>query len=206
MSSSSSISSESINESEVNCEFDFSVPREEDFYGLKALLKQYLPKLADTSELADKIIKHSSATILRVDEMLDPYGFIVCLDWKKCGGIKDLINCHIESFGLTSLGLIISERLINMPPQLAPKLFGLLKEDLKEKFENLLYISKIYSAEGLYYQAEDEFIEPFATSIIDFEIESKAINDSVVDQKRRIMVLPFSCLGKLVKRLDEMVI
>lgn len=136
--------------------FSFDEPKEVHFHGLKMLLRQLIDvdnELFDLSALSELIIPQSkvgtAVTVDDEDEEGDPYAYLTVLNLherKDTPVIRDLTNYLVDKArtiptlsSLPSLlspgsdarvGLVISERLINMPNEIVPPLYTLLAEDM----------------------------------------------------------------------------
>eukprot|EP00842_Homolaphlyctis_polyrhiza_P003734 jgi/Hompol1/4361/HPOL_003595-RA len=150
----------------INVDFDFNDIKEIDFHGIKTLLNQVFGadiEQLDASAIADLLIeqKHIGSTT-KADGSLDPYAlltktpcvkqitdYILSKTKKNADAHSQLSSVIAKSSGV---GFVISERLINMPPQIAPPMFKMLLEEIEWavedgkpfKFEYLIFISKIY--------------------------------------------------------------
>ena len=137
----------------VNVNFDFSDPSEKHFSSLRQYLISYLPiENFFVSELADLIVKQVSVgTMIQVEnEPEDVYGFITALSlhqYRHVECIQQIRRFLIEKCPEESkkdmlrvlngkCGLVISERLVNMPYQLVPPLHNALHEDIEWALEN----------------------------------------------------------------------
>lgn len=158
-SDSDSDASDSSDASHVNVDFDFEPITEIDFHGLKTLLRQLIPPHEapdlDYSDLSDHIIALGATygTVVKVAEGSgDPFAIctLLPLDGSR-PGVKSLA-AYLERRApavksLKRAGFLLNERLVNMPPQLAPKLFQLLREELDSSsitFDSIIYLSKTY--------------------------------------------------------------
>ena len=123
----------------VQVDFEFQDPKEIDFHGLKALLGNYLDGAEfSSSELCDAIIKQSTVgTVIKTQgagDELDPIAVMTVMNLhqkkatafikeisaflkKKCP--KDLKDQLSAVLAEKSVGLIINERVINIP-QVSP--------------------------------------------------------------------------------------
>ncbi|EME41076.1 hypothetical protein DOTSEDRAFT_136631 [Dothistroma septosporum NZE10] len=162
----------------LNIDFEwFDVNPKVDFHGLKTLLRQLLDidnQLFDLSELADLILSQPllGNTVKCDGEESDPYAFLTVLNLhqykdkavikqlteyivRKSTGLplerslKDLLNPEDSS---SQVGLILSERFINMPYQIMPPLYTFLTSEFRGAIENnntypfthFLVLSKTY--------------------------------------------------------------
>ncbi|KAI9016753.1 p21-C-terminal region-binding protein-domain-containing protein [Hyaloraphidium curvatum] len=174
VSESSSGSDSGSDDSMVNVDFDFRDLEEIDFHGLKNLLRQLIPVhedgTLDASDVADGIISRTPAVGSTVkvadDEGGDPYAVLTVVPLTGAGSDKEgirTLRAYLERRGgervksLLKAGkpvaFVFNERLINMPAQVAPKLFELLLEELATardeagqawNFEHFVYLSKTY--------------------------------------------------------------
>lgn len=163
-----SVISEFDSQEEIDVDFEFVKPCEIDYHGIKNLLNQLFAQdiqSLNDGELADIIISLKWGTVVKIDDQLDPYALITLLS------SANPINCikrvfefiESKSSKLSSIivgkhvGLIISDRLINMPPQLSPAMFKLLKQEVEEALKKVrialtLEILKEVGLSNLYQQ------------------------------------------------------
>ncbi|RAK99522.1 protein-transporting protein BCP1 [Aspergillus ibericus CBS 121593] len=160
----------------VNVDFEWFDPQPVDFHGLKNLLRQLFDTDAQTfdmSALADLILAQPLlGSTVKVDGMeSDPYAFLTVInlqEHKDKPVIKDLITyLHRKASATPTLtplaqlltqtpippiGLILTERLINMPAEVVPPMYTMLQEEIawaiqdKEpyNFSHYLIVSKTY--------------------------------------------------------------
>ncbi|KAK9909808.1 hypothetical protein WJX75_007678 [Coccomyxa subellipsoidea] len=161
----------------VNIDFEFFDPTDIDFHGLKSLLRTYLDgEEFGCSELVETIIKQQSVgTTVKTSEEDDPIGVITALSIQRyhqlscLKEVRQFLLKQCQDSGLKAklqkvwdqagTGLIVSERLINCPPQLASPLQHALfdeeipwatedepSEELRNsfKFERFLFVSRVY--------------------------------------------------------------
>ncbi|KAJ4368443.1 Mss4p nuclear export [Neocucurbitaria cava] len=162
----------------VNVDFEWFDPQPAfDFHGLKTLLRQLLDvdnQLFDLSALADLILSQPLlGSTVKVDgNETDPYAFLTVLNLethKDKKVIQDLTRYLtkkssssstlpalaplLESSSPAQIGLILTERFINMPHEIVPPMYTMLLEEiqwaLQEKepyaFTHYLVLSKCYS-------------------------------------------------------------
>ncbi|KAL6719247.1 Mss4p nuclear export [Lecanora helva] len=162
-SSSESSSEESSSEDETNIvdiEFEwFDLEPKYDFHGLKTLLRQLLDvdaQLFDLSALTDLILSPPGlgSTVKVEGKESDPYAFLTVLnlhEHKDKVVIQDIVNyvktqsSHVQSLSqldghiapksTSRVGLILTERLLNMPLEVAPPLYKLLLKELSRAIE-----------------------------------------------------------------------
>lgn len=64
--------------------------------------------------------------------------------------LESLILSQLKDAPATKVALLISERLINMPPQICPPMYKMLKDEIMDAgsnqiaFDSVLYVSKLY--------------------------------------------------------------
>ncbi|KAG3206498.1 hypothetical protein PC128_g692 [Phytophthora cactorum] len=138
----------------VNVNFLFSDPREAHFHSVKQFLLAYLPPTQpfDVSGLANAIVGQVTAgTMVCVEGEDDVYGFITALNLrsfadetsiqqvlqyvtKKCPSaelpkLQQILNTK-------NVGLLLNERMVNLPYQLVPALHSALHEDIEWAIQN----------------------------------------------------------------------
>ncbi|OKL57479.1 Protein bcp1 [Talaromyces atroroseus] len=162
----------------INVEFEWFDPQPEvDFHGLKTLLRQLFDtdaQLFDISALADLILSQPLlGSTVKVDgKETDPYAFLSVLnisEHKDKQVIKDLTKYLAQKASSNpslaalsrllsntdqppAVGLILTERLINIPSEVVPPMYSMLVEEiawaLEEKepysFTHYLILSKTY--------------------------------------------------------------
>ncbi|KAI5083045.1 hypothetical protein GOP47_0002788 [Adiantum capillus-veneris] len=130
----------------VNVDFEFFDPKEEDFHGVKALLRTYLDDATwDLSGFVDIILGQPTVgTVIKTAEDESPIGVITVLNLgrykeKSCLlHVYDFLKRNVSDGTKVEavfnnnpgeVGLLVSERLINIPEELASPLYkGLLDE------------------------------------------------------------------------------
>jgi protein BCP1 len=160
----------------VNVDFEwFNMKPDADFHGLRNLLRQLFDvdsQLFDLSALADLILSQPTiGSTIKVDgEEADPYAFITVLslnEHRDNPAIKVLAKYIVEkaksipslgqlagllSSSSSQIGLILTERLINIPPEVVPPMYSMLVDEIEAavedeepyEFAHYLIISKTY--------------------------------------------------------------
>lgn len=157
----------------VNVDFEwFNFDPEVDFHGTKTLLRQLLDvdsPLFDISSLADLILSQPTiGSTVKVDgKETDAYALITALGLKSHAqheGLKGVVGYLGEKLGPEvgavlrgegegkDVGLVVSERLINMPHEVAAPLYGMLVDELDAavedgepyNFTHFLILSRVY--------------------------------------------------------------
>jgi protein BCP1 len=158
----------------VNVEFEwFNFKPDIDFHGVKSLLRQLLDvdnQLFDLSALADLILSQPTVgSTVKVDgEDTDPYAFLTILNMhehREKKVMQDLTQYITEKsksipalaplsnlISFSQVGLVLAERLINVPSEISPPMYTMLIDEIeaavedKEPYEFTYYliISKTY--------------------------------------------------------------
>ncbi|KAK0664748.1 Protein bcp1 [Lasiodiplodia hormozganensis] len=161
----------------LNVDFEWFDPSPDvDFHGLKTLLRQLFDvdnQLFNLSELADMILAQPLlGSTVKVDGLeSDPYAFLTVLNMhehKDKQVIKDLakyfaqkassspslaeLPALLDPSSPAQVGLILTERFINMPSEIVPPMYTMLQEEIQwaldEKepyqFSHYLIVSKTY--------------------------------------------------------------
>ncbi|KAL4802140.1 p21-C-terminal region-binding protein-domain-containing protein [Aspergillus unguis] len=160
----------------VDVDFEWFDPAEIDFHGLKHLLRQLFDVDAqdlDLSAIADLILAQPmlGSTVKTDGKDSDPYAFLTVLNLAKHAdkqAIKDLttylnrrasqtpslspLASLLSQNPIPPIGLILTERLINMPSEIVPPMYNMLQEEIawaiedKEPydFSHYLIVSKTY--------------------------------------------------------------
>jgi protein BCP1 len=159
----------------VNVDFEwFNFDPEVDFHGMKTLLRQLFDvdgALFDISGLADLIISQNTiGSAVKVDSKAnDAYAFLTVLnlyEHREHEAVARLIQ-YIKQKARTNealatvpslldagkhVGLVLSERLLNMPAEIAPPMYTMLLDEIEAavedkepyEFSHYLIISKTY--------------------------------------------------------------
>jgi protein BCP1 len=164
----------------VNVEFEWFDPQPDvDFHGLKTLLRQLLDidnQLFDLSALADLILSQPLlGSTVKVDgNETDPYAFLTVLNLsthkdkpviqqltqyfakqasRRGGELGQSLPALLADDNAAQVGLILTERFINMPHEIVPPMYTMLQEEIQwaleenepYKFTHYLVISKTYT-------------------------------------------------------------
>ena len=237
----------------INVDFEWFDPNPEvDFHGIKTLLRQLFDvdnKLFDLSALADLILAQPQlgSTIKCDGKESDPYAFLTVLNLRQhrdVPAVKTLTDYLItkassrsggslaklgELLGPNSdaqVGLVLSERFINMPHQIVPPLYNMIraeiadgvKQNLQCKFTHYLVLSKTYteveskldaednppskksksaSAEVFYFHPEDEALHKHAFDFHTYDY-TKQGGEGESDSKRTFQELGIRPRGHLI--------
>ncbi|RVD84987.1 uncharacterized protein DFL_003322 [Arthrobotrys flagrans] len=180
-SDSSSSDSEPETKDLVNVDFEFFDPLPHDFHGIKLLLRQLFDAdshLLDLSALTDLILdqKLVGSTVKVDGREGDPYSFLSVINLglhQNTPAVKslttylhsqttstplhDLLTPFFNPEGQEGedkkLAIVLSERLINMPPDISPPSYKMLLEEIgyavedgePYSFTHYLLLSKVYA-------------------------------------------------------------
>ncbi|KAI9167110.1 Protein BCP1 [Paramyrothecium foliicola] len=230
----------------VNVDFEwFNFDPEVDFHGIKSLMRQLLDvdaTLFNMSALADLILSQPTiGSTIKVDgKSTDPYAMVTALnihEHREKDPIKDIVQYLGEKAqtndalsvvpGLLASGkqvaLVLSERLINMPSEIAPPLYSMLVDEIEAavedkepyEFSHYLILSKVYQevestldvgdrkskkAKGepgqFYFHVEDEMLQRHALAHGSFEYTKQ--EDAVADSKRAFQEMGVKSKGYMI--------
>lgn len=228
----------------VNVDFEwFNYDPEVDFHGTKGLLRQLFDvdgNMFNMSALSDLVINQNTiGSTVKVDgKATDAYAMMTVLDLsqpkepmpdiakyilEKARGNEALsaIPPLIESG--KRIGLILSERLINVPSEIAPPLYTMLVDEVEAAvedkepydFSHYLILSKTYHeiestldvedrkrkkakdvATKFYFHPEDEMLERHAAAFGSFPYTKEG--DAVADSKRAFQEMGIKGFGHLI--------
>lgn len=170
----------------VQADFSFFDPKPDDFHGVKTLLQTYLDDQEwDLSGFTDLILGQTTVgTVVKIEDDEDEglFAVVTALNlWRyreqRCiTTLKDfLLSKACQEKGVSdklrlllgeqarNVGLLVSQRVVNLPPQLLPHLYNALfdevswatedepTEDLRNsfKFNHYLILSKIYKNKNI---------------------------------------------------------
>ncbi|KAI0415478.1 putative actin cytoskeleton organization and vesicular protein [Xylaria grammica] len=228
----------------VNVDFEwFNFNEKIDFHGTKSLVRQLFDvdaNLFDVSALADLILSQSSigSTVKTDGEEADPFAFLTALniqEHRQKKPVTQLIDYLSEKAKATEslasipellasgqhVGLILSERLINMPSEVAPPLYSMLVEEIQDavddkepyEFTHYLIVSKTYheiestlaeerkkkkgrqDATLYYFHPEDEVLQKYATAYGSYPFTK--IDDAVADSRRAFQEMGVMPMGSM---------
>ncbi|GMM58786.1 protein-transporting protein [Maudiozyma humilis] len=198
----------------VNIDFDFyNANPDIDFQALKNLSRQLFgPQESNKiqlSALADLMLASPMTTIKTDGTESDPYCFISFIDYKEnrnsdYAKYLDKLDTRLSTFFRTiensndkNCALVVSERLINMPPEVVPPMYKITLDDIKtsanggkEHFDFYVIVSRKYEVnfdtddsttarsskrvkndEVDYFHEEDRFFEKYAQ--VQFQTEPR---------------------------------
>ncbi|KAI0132677.1 p21-C-terminal region-binding protein-domain-containing protein [Xylariales sp. AK1849] len=230
----------------VNVDFEwFNFDPEIDFHGTKSLLRQLLDvdsQLFDISGLADLILSQPTiGSTVKVDgKEADPYALMTVLnlhehrekkqiaDLTRYLGQKAKSDDSLASISelLASgkhVGLVLAERLINVPSEISPPMYGMLIDEIEAavedkepyEFSHYLILSKTYhevestlnvdqrkkkkgKAEPamFYFHPEDEVLQKYASAYGSYSFTKN--DESVADSKRAFQEMGIMPRGYMI--------
>ncbi|KAI1346541.1 putative actin cytoskeleton organization and vesicular protein [Xylaria sp. FL0043] len=229
----------------VNVDFEwFNFNEKIDFHGTKSLIRQLFDvdaNLFDVSALADLVLSQSTigSTVKTDGEESDPFAFITALnvlEHRQKKPVAQLVE-YLSAKARTTeslapipdllasgqhVGLVLSERLINMPADVVPPLYSMLVEEIeaavedKEPYEftHYLIVSKTYNeiestlaeerkkkkgrqdAATFYFHPEDEVLQRYATAYGSYPFTKT--DDAVADSKRAFQEMGIMPMGSMI--------
>lgn len=229
----------------VNVDFEwFNFNDKVDFHGMKNLIRQLFDvdaTLFDVSALVDLILSQPSigSTIKTDGEESDPFAFVTALniqEHRQKQPIAQLIEYLSEKARTTEslapipellasgkhVGLVLSERLINMPSDIAPPLYSMLVEEIQDavddkepyEFTHYLIVSKTYheiestlteerkkkkgrqDATLFHFHEEDEVLQRHALAYGSYPFTK--MDDAVADSKRAFQEMGVMPMGSMI--------
>ncbi|KAI9741452.1 MAG: Mss4p nuclear export [Claussenomyces sp. TS43310] len=235
----------------VNVDFEwFNMKPDVDFHGIKTLLRQLFDvdaQLFDLSALTDLILSQPTiGSTVKVDgEDTDAYAFMTVLnvhEHQQKPIIAGLTNYILEKTRTTpalsslpsllssssaQVGLILTERLINIPTEVQPPMYTMLMDEVESavddkepyEFTHYLIVSKTYSEvtssldqedaprtkknkagkakETFYFHPEDEILQRHALGYGGYEY-TKDEGDAKADSKRAFQELGIKPQGSVM--------
>ncbi|KAI0197544.1 putative actin cytoskeleton organization and vesicular protein [Astrocystis sublimbata] len=230
----------------VNVDFEwFNFNEKIDFHGTKSLIRQLFDvdaSLFDVSALADLILSQASigSTVKTDGEESDPFAFVTALNVQehrekkpmaqlvsylseKAQGIESLASIPPLLASGQHVGLVLSERLINVPSEIAPPLYTMLIEEIQDavddkepyEFTHYLIVSKTYheiestlneerkkkkgkqDGHALHhFHPEDEVLQKHAVAHGSYPFTK--IDDAVADSKRAFQEMGVMPQGSMI--------
>ncbi|GLT24849.1 hypothetical protein SLA2020_000170 [Shorea laevis] len=211
----------------VQADFAFFDPKPDDFHGVKTLLQSYLDDMQwDLSGFVDLILDQTTVgTVIKIEDDEDDglFSVITALnlrrykDHKCIMEVKDFLLKVCQQKDIISdlrsllgdqaqnVGLLVSERVVNLPPQLLPPLYDALfdevswakedepTEELRNSFcfKFYLLVSKVYklknvnqrkksSSDGdeemIYIKPEDEIFHKLSSWSFAFPMHTQQVS------------------------------
>ncbi|OAQ59643.1 BCP1 protein [Pochonia chlamydosporia 170] len=230
----------------VDVEFEwFNFDPEIDFHGIKALLRQLFDVDANVfnmSALADLVLSQPTiGSTVKVDgKETDPYAMLTALNThvhRETEPMNDILKYLVEKAQTNDslavipelinagkhVGLVFSERFINMPPEIGPPLYSMLIDEVEAavedkepyEFSHYLILSKTYQevestldvenrkkkkakeeASTFFFHPEDEVLHKHALAYGSYSYTKE--EDSVADSKRAFQEAGIKPAGHMI--------
>jgi len=237
---------------EIPVDFVFSDPKELDFKTIKTFMMQYLEgKAWNATELADLVIAQKFVgSIIKVEGDDEGFGFISVINLnqhKDRGSIKEIVSfikTKISKHGTKEqvqrwyklldepgVGLILNERMLNIPPQLAPHLHKCLYEEIQWaiedeapfKFTNYIMLTSYYqegvttakkkvkqNEEFMFYKPEDEVYKKHASDTVYYKLvaneqQSRWTLDKMAREYRLLLLIDAAKSPTILKEINELI-
>ncbi|UKZ73647.1 Mss4p nuclear export [Trichoderma virens FT-333] len=230
----------------VNVDFEwFNFDPEIDFHGTKSLLRQLFDvdaNLFNMSALSDLILSQPTiGSTVKVDgKANDAYAMLTVLntyEHREKEPMKDILKYIVDKAQTNPsisavaelitaqkpVGLVFSERLINMPSEIAPPLYTMLIEEVEDavedkepyEFSYYLIFSRTYQevestldvedrkrkkakeeAATYHFHPEDEILQKYAVAHGSFRYTKE--DDAVADSKRAFQEMGIKTFGHMI--------
>lgn len=230
----------------VDVDFEwFNFDPEIDFHGVKSLLRQLFDvdaNLFNMSAMADLILSQATigSTVKSDGKETDAYAMLTALntyEHREKEPMKEMLQYLVEKAsknealsavpeliaGGRQVGLVFSERLINMPSEIAPPLYTMLIDEIEAAvedkepydFSHYLIVTKTYKevestidvedrkrkkakeeASTFYFHPEDEVLQKHAFAHGAFEYTKEG--DTAADSKRAFQELGIKAQGHMI--------
>ncbi|KAI1192257.1 putative actin cytoskeleton organization and vesicular protein [Nemania serpens] len=230
----------------INVDFEwFNFNEKIDFHGTRSLIRQLFDvdaQLFDVSALVDLILSQSSigSTVKTDGEESDPFALVTVLnaqEHRQKKPVAQIIDYLSEKAKTTQslapipellasgqhVGIVLSERLLNMPSEIVPPLYNMLVDEVKDavedeepyEFTHYLIVSKKYQEiestldveerkkkKGkqdttlYYFHPEDEVLEKHAMAYGSYPFTK--MDDAVADSKRAFQEMGVMPMGSLI--------
>ncbi|KAM3519307.1 hypothetical protein NHJ13051_007598 [Beauveria bassiana] len=230
----------------VDVDFEwFNYDPEIDFHGVKSLLRQLFDvdaNLFNMSTLADLVLSQPTiGSTVKIDgKNTDAYAMLTVLNTavhKDADTMKDVLQYLVQKAGTNAalapvaelinankhVGLVFSERFINMPSEIAPPLYSMLVDEVEAavedkepyEFSHYLILSRTYTevestldiedrrkkkakeeSSTFYFHPEDEVLQKYATAFGEFAYTKEG--DAVADSKRAFQEMGIKAQGHMI--------
>lgn len=210
----------------IDVDFEFFDPDEGDFHGIKTLLVNYLDgREFNSTDLTERVMECAGSTVIKCGEDGNAIGIAAVLDGddkeESLESIQAFIKDHcpddvLEKFESTwkktSTAVVISERLLNCPPQLAPPLMEQIF--IPEKGMNVscyILIGRAYkdptNDDGLLIFAlpEYEFLGHHATWQFSFDVTNRPVGKDDLRPLRFVACVPASAVKTALKEMERVI-
>ena len=184
----------------IDVDFECCDPGEDDFHSIKMLLTHYLDgRQYASSELVEAIIDAQASSVIKCgdgEEAIGVAAVLPCTPHSPAPYEKELVKFILDSSkggddvkkGKKLVGLwekpgsalLVSERLMNCPPQLAPPLLeSLIEECSGSDIKRLVFLTRAYEdvkeKELIFATPEGEFLAAHAEVSFDFPVANRTV-------------------------------
>mmetsp|Transcript_7585 Transcript_7585/g.15221 ORF Transcript_7585/g.15221 Transcript_7585/m.15221 type:complete len:267 (+) Transcript_7585:30-830(+) len=137
----------------IDVDFEFFDPDQSDFHGIKTLLTNYLDgKEYNCSDFVDEVMGSQGSTVIKCGDGENVIGIAAVVDigTSSLFGVLDFIEGKCPEDMLPALKelknakFIVSERLMNSPPQLAPPLMDAIFDGREDGTEHYILLGRAY--------------------------------------------------------------
>jgi hypothetical protein len=206
----------------IDVDFEFFDPEEGDFHGIKTLLTNYLDgEKFDSSNVIDEIMACPGSTVIKCGDEGNIIGIAAVLGSPMThGGILDFLQKHCSEEvssklkSIKNLRLILHERLMNSPPQLAPPLMeAILVPEVQETEGTFVLLGRGYREQSgggdvIFALPEYEFLYKAALCSCDFPVLNRGAGYDRKDDLRPVRcvaLLDKASLAKACKDMDRVI-
>lgn len=202
----------------IDVDFEFFDPEEGDFHGIKTLLTNYLDgEKFDSSNVVDELMACPGSTVIKCGDEGNIIGIAAVLE-NPIQGIQDFLLRHCSEEVASRLHgknmrLILHERLMNSPPQLAPPLMeAILVPEVQETASTFVLLGRGYREQSgggdvIFALPEYEFLYNAALCVCDFPVSNRGGYDRKDDLKpvRCVAILDKASLAKACKDMNRVI-
>ncbi|CAN1834779.1 Protein BCCIP homolog [Linum perenne] len=197
-------SDEESSDGVVQADFAFFDPKPEYFHGVKTLLQTYLDSNEwDLSGFVDLILEQTTVgTVVKLEDdeddglfsdhncikELQKYALNVCHETKLANKLRLLLSTKAQD-----VGLLVSQRVVNLPPQLLPPLYDALfdeiswaVEDEHKKANDKTGKSVLEEEPVIYVKAEDELFHELSSWSFTFPLKIQHVTTSEATKELHI--------------------
>lgn len=212
----------------IDVDFDFFDPSENDYHGIRTLMANFLDgQEYECSRLVDGIMSSQGSTVIKCGEDGNVIGLGAVIPdiFPKDFGILNFVsaNCPDElkaelkqTWMNPKTALLISERLLNTPPQLGPPLMETVFGEIDEfdKIETCLLLGRAYTdckrspigVDGLIFALpEYEFLGKHARWSFSFDVKNRPSGKDDLKALRFVACIPASKLQDAFKEMSKII-
>lgn len=223
----------------VDVAFECAAPDADDFLALKTLLTNFLDgQQYECAGLVDAVTAAPAAAVIKCGEGEDPIGVAAVLPLAAHPGVAalDELRAFLGARGAggaldaawdaPGAALLLSERLLNCPPQLAPPLMETLMADVEaagHDVSHYIFVTRAYEdptvkkgkkkkGKGgddvtalIFATPEGEFLAARASAAMSFAVPGRAVGKDDLVPRRVVAVVPAGEVGAALAEMREVV-